>query len=124
MAALHYCDVLIGRADTQGHPLRRCKSARPDVASGRVSHNTTLRRCAAMRGWLVLGQVGTSLLTRRSFKMHLRQLVRPFVPEVLVDLRNLYIRTRPVKERLCPICNYEGYFENFGKPPRLDARCP
>lgn len=56
--------------------------------------------------------------------MHLRQLVRPFVPEVLVDLRNLYIRTRPVKERLCPICNYEGYFENFGKPPRLDARCP
>ncbi len=26
--------------------------------------------------------------------------------------------------RSCPVCGYEGLFEAYGMPPRLDARCP
>lgn len=27
-------------------------------------------------------------------------------------------------ERCCPVCGYEGLFEPYGVPPRLDAKCP
>lgn len=33
-------------------------------------------------------------------------------------------RLRPFAERECPICGYCGFFQNFGRPPRIDARCP
>ena len=39
-------------------------------------------------------------------------------------MRKMYLRTRPLAPRICNICGFEGYFESFGRPPRLDARCP
>ena len=31
---------------------------------------------------------------------------------------------KPLSIRCCPLCGYEGYFEWFGRPPRIDAQCP
>jgi SAM-dependent methyltransferase len=56
--------------------------------------------------------------------MTVKSLIRPFVPKTLRELRNLLQRTRPVCQRHCSICNYYGFFSNFGRPPRLDAVCP
>jgi Methyltransferase domain len=51
----------------------------------------------------------------------LKKAVRPFVPEILISLRNL----RPLYARTCPLCGYSGYFLRYpGRPPRLDALCP
>ncbi len=53
----------------------------------------------------------------------MRSIVKPLIPQFVFDLRTIYNSTRPLAKRLCPICGYEGYFGNFGRPPRLDARC-
>lgn len=42
----------------------------------------------------------------------------------LSEARRIYRGTRPVATRICPCCQLEGYFEVYGTPPRLDARCP
>ena len=39
-------------------------------------------------------------------------------------MRKMYLKTRPIAPRTCQICTYSGLFETFGRPPRLDARCP
>ena len=49
--------------------------------------------------------------------------IKIFVPKKLDVIWSLHVRTRPSSKRFCPICDYRGYFENFGRPPRLDARC-
>lgn len=63
--------------------------------------------------------------------MRIRSLIKTLIPERIrnlrrsyLRLRSLYDRTRPMARRHCPICNYQGYFEDFGYPPRLDAVCP
>jgi SAM-dependent methyltransferase len=56
--------------------------------------------------------------------MTLREVIRALVPNFLFETRALYRGSRPIAKRSCPICLYEGYFRRFGRPPRLDARCP
>lgn len=31
---------------------------------------------------------------------------------------------KPLAPRKCPLCGFEGWFDRFGRPPRLDALCP
>lgn len=40
------------------------------------------------------------------------------------DVKSVYRRTSPLKKRNCVICDYNGFFGNAGKPPRVDALCP
>ncbi len=56
--------------------------------------------------------------------MNVKSLIRPFVPKILRDIRSLVHRTRPMSERHCSLCDYYGFFSDFGRPPRLDAVCP
>lgn len=63
--------------------------------------------------------------------MQLKSIIKPFVPSAILNLRRLYfdlrsryLRTKPFAKRLCPICDYVGFFGDFGMPPRIDARCP
>lgn len=57
--------------------------------------------------------------------MDLKSAAKPFFPKRLISfawkLRNA-LRTR--HKRQCPICDYNGYFTSFGRPPRHDALCP
>lgn len=55
----------------------------------------------------------------QSLKERLRPIVRP-----LRDFRRRLGALRPIHPRTCPICEFHGYFQFFGRPPRLDARCP
>lgn len=50
--------------------------------------------------------------------------IKKFIPKKLYSAWSLYVRTKPSSVRRCPICGYRGYFDNFGRPPRLDACCP
>lgn len=56
--------------------------------------------------------------------MNLRGTLRRFLPRSVRDLRLLLISMRPLAERHCPICQYEGMFKWYGRPPRIDASCP
>ena len=63
--------------------------------------------------------------------MSLKEIVKPFVPGAILTLRNrwnssrfLYDSVRPLQARRCPICGFHGFFGDFGRPPRIDARCP
>ncbi len=49
---------------------------------------------------------------------------RALVPRSLSDLWRVYRNTRPLAERTCPCCGFEGTFGLFGSPPRIDAQCP
>lgn len=40
------------------------------------------------------------------------------------DVRAAVRSLRPISKRKCNICGYHGFFEFFGRPPRLDAQCP
>ena len=31
---------------------------------------------------------------------------------------------KPIAPRQCPVCDFHGWFDRFGRPPRLDALCP
>lgn len=57
-----------------------------------------------------------------------RKVVTPLIPTPwrnrLSYYRDLHEALQPIAQRCCPICEYEGWFEAFGRPPRLDARCP
>lgn len=39
-------------------------------------------------------------------------------------IRSAMRSLRPISKRKCNICGYHGWFEIFGRPPRLDAQCP
>lgn len=55
--------------------------------------------------------------------MSLRRKLKMFIPQFIFDWPNSYHATKRLAKRLCPVCGYRGYFGNFGRPPRLDARC-
>lgn len=59
--------------------------------------------------------------------MSIRQEVKKFVPEFLLQKRRWYLAAKdlePLWPRTCPICGFNGSFLHFGRPPRVDARCP
>jgi len=45
---------------------------------------------------------------------------RFILKSIFYNLKNLL----PIHQKSCPICNYDGYFYPFGRPPRNDAQCP
>jgi SAM-dependent methyltransferase len=45
---------------------------------------------------------------------------RFILKSIFYNLKNLL----PIHQKSCPICNYDGYFYPFGRPPRSDAQCP
>ena len=44
--------------------------------------------------------------------------------EAIVSLLLLRTAIKPIARRRCSLCQYEGYFKAYGRPVRLDARCP
>lgn len=46
------------------------------------------------------------------------------IPDLILELFDLYQRTRGTHVANCPICGFQGVFKNFGNPPRLNALCP
>ncbi|HEX7006689.1 MAG TPA: methyltransferase domain-containing protein [Alphaproteobacteria bacterium] len=56
--------------------------------------------------------------------LRVKEIVKPLVPQRVLALREILASTKPLHERTCPICDYHGYFSAFGRPPRLDAKCP
>ncbi len=59
-------------------------------------------------------------------KIHMsaKQILKKILPKKIIELRSLYSNTRPIAQRKCPVCGFQGWFRFFGKPPRLDAQCP
>jgi predicted SAM-dependent methyltransferase len=55
--------------------------------------------------------------------MSIKKVIKPLVPKSLIMFKNLLSIMRPNTQRNCPVCGYHGYFELFGWPPRIDARC-
>jgi SAM-dependent methyltransferase len=49
--------------------------------------------------------------------------MNPIVRRLSEPLRRLWA-LRPLHPRTCPICGFKGNFGFFGRPPRIDARCP
>lgn len=63
--------------------------------------------------------------------MIFRQLLKPRLPHGLLTwLRKkrqawaVFDALKPLHPRTCPLCGYRGFFQHFGRPPRLDALCP
>lgn len=58
----------------------------------------------------------------------IQRILRRIVPRKFKALWQTYrlfkVGMKPIKERECNICNYEGYFSVVGRPLRLDALCP
>ena len=42
----------------------------------------------------------------------------------LIKIKRITKILKPITKRDCPICGYNGFFEWFGNPPRIDAECP
>lgn len=60
------------------------------------------------------------------FKKNLKNIVphkAKIVYRHIKDAKSLWKRTRPLVKRQCPICGFEGFFGNAGKPPRIDSKC-
>lgn len=53
-----------------------------------------------------------------------KQALRKILPAFIYDYRNAIRATRPIFQRTCPMCGFEGNFRHHGKPPRVDALCP
>jgi len=53
-----------------------------------------------------------------------KKIVWGMVPRSVQDYYNLLQRVKPTHLATCPICKFEGYFKNYGTPPRLNAMCP
>lgn len=51
-------------------------------------------------------------------------MIKRLIPNRILAIRSLIRRTQPIAKRQCPICNFSGYFSDYGRPPRLDASCP
>jgi SAM-dependent methyltransferase len=63
--------------------------------------------------------------------MGAKKVFKKFIPQAVLEYRQKRLKERrlletlkPLYPRECPICGYKGYFNNFGRPPRLDALCP
>jgi hypothetical protein len=64
--------------------------------------------------------------------MNLKQAIKPFVPKPLrawrqerpSEMQQLSDSIKPLHPRTCSVCNYQGFFTHFGRPLRVDARCP
>lgn len=58
----------------------------------------------------------------------MKNIIKFFIPNKLLKLRDNLLQTRlslkPISKRKCNICKFEGWFDRFGHPPRLDAQCP
>jgi len=59
-------------------------------------------------------------MLRRIAKRILPQIVKRPIYSALMLKRAI----TPISKRECNICGYKGYFRAFGRPLRLDARCP
>lgn len=55
--------------------------------------------------------------------MKFASLLRAVIPQSVLEVRRIYLTTRPLHERTCPLCGFQGKFGVKGRPPRLDARC-
>lgn len=60
-----------------------------------------------------------------------KRYIKPLIPRAINEWRRRrWIRadllkvSKPLHPRTCPICDFRGLFEHFGRPPRIDARCP
>ncbi|MEL0155436.1 methyltransferase domain-containing protein [Sphingopyxis sp.] len=57
-----------------------------------------------------------------------KNLLKKLIPRALRVSAANYVAQRnslkPIAPRECPLCDYRGWFDRFGRPPRLDARCP
>ena len=63
--------------------------------------------------------------------MSIRTIIGPLVPGPIkawrkqrLAMQDLRASVEPLHPRSCPVCGYHGFFTHFGRPPRLDARCP
>jgi len=54
----------------------------------------------------------------------IRRAVKVIIPGRILELLDLYSRTRGTHVANCPICGFRGVFKNFGYPPRINALCP
>lgn len=58
----------------------------------------------------------------------IKEIIKPFIPASVRRSLGGYMVSRkslkPIAERECPICGHKGWFGRFGRPPRLDAKCP
>lgn len=54
----------------------------------------------------------------------IKNLVKQITPKSLKKLKHTHESLRPFSKRSCNICGFEGWFERFGRPPRIDAKCP
>lgn len=50
--------------------------------------------------------------------------LKRILPREVLAIRKIYTATRPIAKRKCNICDFYGWFGNFGRPPRQDAQCP
>lgn len=53
-----------------------------------------------------------------------KSVLKAILPNLVLELVDLYSRTRGTHVANCPICGYRGVFKNFGYPPRINALCP
>jgi SAM-dependent methyltransferase len=56
-------------------------------------------------------------------KALVEKIVRPFVPQIIKDIRRSFLSLRPITPRHCPLCGFDGWFGHYGRPPRIDAQC-
>ena len=55
---------------------------------------------------------------------YLNKIIPRFVKNQLIQLLCIKMAVTPITKRSCNICDFKGYFKGFGRPYRLDARCP
>ena len=55
---------------------------------------------------------------------NIKALLKLLAPNMLLRARASYASLKPIAKRQCNICGYQGWFDHFGLPPRLDAECP
>jgi SAM-dependent methyltransferase len=55
---------------------------------------------------------------------YLNKIIPRFVKNQLIQLLCIKMALTPITKRSCNICDFKGYFKGFGRPYRLDARCP
>lgn len=65
---------------------------------------------------------------KKSMHADVKRLAKTLVPlKARVWVANYLARRetlKPIAPRKCPLCDFEGWFDRFGRPPRLDALCP
>ena len=55
---------------------------------------------------------------------HLKRILWNLAPKMVREGYDLLCRVRATHKARCPICSFDGYFRNYGSPPRLNALCP